>query len=185
MNKLQLIEKVLYYIDEHIYEELTYKRLAEVFGYSSFHFHKIFSSVTELSITEYIRKRRLTMAHKKCETTETVADICYSVGFNSIQTFNRVFKDTFGMQPLAARKKQAKITYRSVEEIVTGYLKRVAIEGVFSIEPRFEEREKFVIARYRKHTGEGFDVIRESWFELKSNMDAKEFRGKSIVLPPL
>lgn len=61
MNNLQLIEKVLYYIDEHICEELTYERLAEVFGYSSFHFHKIFSSVTELSITEYIRKRRLTM----------------------------------------------------------------------------------------------------------------------------
>lgn len=76
MNNQQLIEKVLYYIDEHIYEELTYERLAEVFGYSSFHFHKIFSSVTELSITEYIRKHRLTMAHKKlCETTETVADI--------------------------------------------------------------------------------------------------------------
>ena len=64
MNNLQLIEKVLYFIDEYIYEELTYERLAEVFGYSSFHFHKIFSSVTKLSITEYIRKRRLTMAHK-------------------------------------------------------------------------------------------------------------------------
>ncbi len=87
MNNLQLIKKALYYIDEHIYEELTYKHLAEVFGYSAFHFHKIFSSVTELSITEYIRKRRLTIAHKKiCETTETVADICYSVGFNSIHT---------------------------------------------------------------------------------------------------
>lgn len=33
MNNLQLIEKVLYYIDEHIGEELTYERLAEVFGY--------------------------------------------------------------------------------------------------------------------------------------------------------
>lgn len=182
MNNLQLIEKVLYYIDEYIYEELTYERLAEVFGYSSFHFHKIFSSVTELSITEYIRKRRLTMAHKKlCETTETVADICYSVGFNSIQTFNRVFKDTFGMQPLVAREKQAKITYRSVEEIVTGYLKRVAIKGEFSIEPRFEEREEFVIAGYRKHTREGSDVIGESWFELKSNLDAIERKNEHTM----
>ena len=182
MNNLQLIEKVLYYIDEYIYEELTYERLAEVFGYSSFHFHKIFSSVTELSITEYIRKRRLTMAHKKlCETTETVADICYNVGFNSIQTFNRVFKDTFGMQPLVAREKQAKITYRSVEEIVTGYLKRVAIKGMFSIEPRFEEREEFVIAGYRKHAREGFDFIGESWFELKSNMDAIERKNEHTM----
>jgi len=49
VNNLQLIEKVLYYIDEHIYEELTYERLAEVSGYSSFYFHKIFSSVTKAS----------------------------------------------------------------------------------------------------------------------------------------
>ncbi len=182
MNNLQLIEKALYYIDEHICEELTYERLAEVFGYSSFHFHKIFSSVTDLSITEYIRKRRLTVAHKKlCETTETVADICYKVGFNSIQTFNRAFKDTFGMQPLVAREKQAKITYRSVEEIITGYLKRIEVEGVFSIVPRFEERDEFVIAGYRKHTREGFHVIGESWFELKSNLGAVERKNEHTM----
>ncbi len=182
MNNLQLIEKVLYYIDEYIYEELTYERLAEVFGYSAFHFHKIFSSVTELSITEYIRKRRLTMAYKKlCETTETVTDICYSVGFNSIQTFNRVFKDTFGMPPRVARDKQEKITCRSVEEIVAGYLKRIPIKGEFSIEPRFEEREEFVIAGYRRHTREGFDVIGESWFELKSNMDTIERKNEHTM----
>ena len=171
MNNLQLVEKALYYIDEHLCEDLTYERLAEVFGYSSFHFHKIFLSITELSITEYIRKRRLTIAHRKlCETTETVADICYSVGFNSIQTFNRAFKDTFGMQPLVARERQAKITYRSVDEIITGYLKRVAVAGAFSIEPRFEEREEFVIAGYRKHTKEGYHVIGEAWSELKSHL---------------
>lgn len=182
MNHLQLIEKVLYYIDEYIYEELNYERLAEVFGYSSFHFHKIFSSVTELSITEYIRKRRLAMAHKKlCETKETVADICYSVGFNSIQTFHRVFKDTFGTQPLAVRETQAKITYRSVEEIITGYLKRVAIEGAFSVEPRLEDRDEFVIAGYRKHTREGSDAIGESWFELKSNLDAIERKNEHTM----
>ncbi len=175
MNNLQLIEKALYYIDEHICEELTYERLAEEFGYSSFHFHKLFSSVTDLSITEYIRKRRLTIAHEKlCKTTETVADICYSVGFNSIQTFNRTFKDTFGMQPLVARESQAKITYRSVDEIITGYLKRIEVEGVFTIEPRFETREEFVIAGYRKHTRDGFQAIGEAWFELKSHMDAIE-----------
>ena len=85
------------------------------------------------------------------------------------------------MQPLVAREKQAKITYRSVEEIVTGYLKRVAIKGEFSIEPRFEEREEFVIAGYRKHTREGSDVIGESWFELKSNLDAIERKNEHTM----
>ncbi len=73
-----------------------------------------------------------------------------------------MFKDTFGMQPLEARKSQAKITYRSVDEIITGYLKRVEVEGEFSIEPHFEDREDFVIAGYRKHTKDGFNVIGEA-----------------------
>ncbi len=85
------------------------------------------------------------------------------------------------MQPLAAREKQAKITYRSVEEIVTGYLKRVAVEGVFSVEPRFEEREEFAVAGYRKHTGDGFHVIGESWFELKSSLDAIERKNEHTM----
>jgi Uncharacterized protein conserved in bacteria len=85
------------------------------------------------------------------------------------------------MQPLVAREVQARITNRSVEEIVTGYLKRVAVEGVFSIEPRFEEREEFVIAGYRKHTRDGFNVIGESWFELKSNLDAIERKNKHTM----
>ena len=182
MNNLQLIEKTLYYIDEHICEELTYERLAEVFGYSSFHFHKIFSSVTELTITEYIRKRRLTIAHQKiCKSTETIADICYSTGFNSIQTFNRAFKDTFGMPPLMARETQAKITYRSVKEIIVGYLKRVEVTGVFAIVPRIETKEEFVIAGYRKHTRNGFEAIGESWFDLKSNMDSMKRKNEHTM----
>ena len=182
MNNLQLIEKTLYYIDEHICEELTYKRLAEVFGYSSFHFHKIFSSVTELTITEYIRKRRLTIAHQKiCKSTETIADICYSIGFNSIQTFNRAFKDTFGMPPLMARETQAKITYRSVKEIIVGYLKRVEVTGAFAIVPRIETKEEFVIAGYRKHTRNGFEAIGESWFDLKSNMDSMKRKNEHTM----
>lgn len=182
MNNLQLVERVLYYIDNHIDEELTYERLAEVFGYSSFHFHKIFSSVTEMTITEYIRKRRLTIAHHKlCSTTENISDICYSVGFNSIQTFNRAFKDTFGMQPLVARETQAKITYRSVKEIIRGYLKRVEVNGVFAIEPKIVTKEEFVIAGYRKHTRDGYGVIGEAWFELKSNMDSLKRKNEHTM----
>ena len=46
------------------------------------------------------------------------------------------------------RETKAKITYRSVKEIITGYLKRVKVAGMFAIEPRMETREEFVIAGY-------------------------------------
>lgn len=182
MNNLQLVEKVLYFIDENIQEDITYEKIASVFGYSSFHFHKIFSSVTGQTITDYAKKRRLTIAHQKlCETQEKVADICYEVGFNSIQTFNRAFKETFGIQPLQARERKSKITYRDVKTMIKGYTKRLTIEGDFSMEPRFVTREEFVLAGYRKHTREGFEVIGQSWYELKNNMNSIERKNGNVM----
>ena len=171
MNNLQLIEQVLYYIDEHISEPITFEHLAEKFGYSAFHFHRIFSTVTEQTITDYMKKRRLTLAHMQlCETEKTVTEIALANGFNSIQSFNRTFKETFGMTPLEARQRKPKITYRSVETILNGYMKKIPIEGVFTMEPHFVEREEFLLAGYRKHTRDGFGVIGEAWNELKNNM---------------
>lgn len=182
MNNLQLVEKVLYYIDDHLSDDIEFKHLAKKFGYSPFHFHRIFSAVTEQTMMEYVRKRRLTIAHQKlCKTQESVADICYSVGFKSIQTFNRAFKKTFGMQPLQARESKAFITYRDVPTIVEGYHKKVELEGVFAIEPRFEIRDEFVIAGYRKHTKNGFHVIGESWYELKQHLDCIQRKNEKVM----
>ena len=112
MNNLKLIEDVLCYIDEHLKENITFEYLADVFGYSSFHFHKIFSSVTGQTITGYLRKRRLMYAHiELCDTEKTITDICYDNGFGSIQSFNRIFKTTYGMLPSDVRKQNYKIDY--------------------------------------------------------------------------
>ncbi|MCM1189676.1 MAG: AraC family transcriptional regulator [bacterium] len=182
MNNLQLVEKVLYYIDDHIADGVEFEDLAKHFGYSPFHFHRIFSAVTGQTLMEYIRRRRLTMAHQKlCKTRENVAEICYSVGFNSIQTFNRAFKESFGMSPVQARESKAFVTYRDVPTVVAGYLKKVELEGVYAIEPKFTVKDGFTIAGYRKHTKDGLHVIGESWHELKQHWDDIQRKNKKVM----
>ncbi len=182
MNNLQLVEKVLYYIDDHISDDIELKHLAKKFGYSPFHFHRIFSAVTEQTMMEYVRKRRLIIAHQKlCKTQVSVADICYGVGFNSIQTFNRAFKKTFGMRPLQARESKVSITYRDVPTIVEGYHKKVELEGIFAIKPQFVIRDEFVIVGYRKHTKNGPGVIGESWYELKQHLDWIQRKNEKVM----
>ena len=44
MHNLQLIENVLYYVDVHLAEEITYDVIASEFGYSPFYFHKLFNT---------------------------------------------------------------------------------------------------------------------------------------------
>lgn len=172
MNNLQLIEKILYYIDEHLDESITFEYLADKFNYSAFHFHRIFSAVTGQSITDYLKKRRLMYAYKDLlETEKSITDICYAYGFNSIQTFNRLFKDTYGVKPSDLRKVYMENTFRSIDNILAGYKKRVQFKGDFVTEPVIINKEGFILAGYRKHTGNGFQVIGESWQELKANMD--------------
>ena len=63
MNNIDLISKVLQYIDVHISEDISFKTLADIYGYSSFHFHRIFTAITNLTITNYIKDRRLKLAY--------------------------------------------------------------------------------------------------------------------------
>ena len=172
MNNLQLIEKVLCYIDAHLNENITFECLAEIFGYSSFHFHKIFSSVTGQTITDYLRKRRLMYTYiELCETDKTITEVCYDNGFGSIQSFNRIFKTTYGMLPSDVKKQKVKINYKSVQTIIEGYKKRVHFNGEFLMSPKFIEKDEFILIGSRKYTGNGFQVIGEAWQELKENMD--------------
>lgn len=171
MNNLELIESALCYIDENISEDITFERLAEVFGYSPFHFHKIFSAVTGSTITDYLRKRRITFAHMElCETDKTITDICYDNGFGSIQSFNRIFKSTYGSLPSEIRKQKPQTDYKSVHTIIEGYTKRVHFKGAYTMEPKYVERDEFILVGSRKYTGDGFEVIGQAWQELKTNM---------------
>ena len=172
MNNMQLIEKVLHYIDEHLDEDITYERVAEEFGYSQYHFHKIFSAVMEQTITDYIKKRRLVKAYSDLGKTDSnITDICYNNGFNSIQTFNRLFKQTFGLIPSEVREKRLKIDCKSVETIISGCNKKIHFKGEYIMEPNFIEKDAFLLVGVRKHTRNGVQVIGEAWDELKANVD--------------
>ncbi len=175
MNNIQLIEDVLIYVDDHLSDEITFESLADVFGYSAFHFHRLFSSVTGQTITDYLKKRRLLYAYMELTNTDkSISDICYQCGFNSIQTFNRVFKDTYGIIPSMVREKHININYKSVQTIISGFKKRIHFKGEFIMEPKFIEKDEFIIVGVERHTGDGWHVIGEAWGELKENLEKIE-----------
>lgn len=182
MNNLQLIETILIYIENHLSDEITFEILADEFGYSSFHFHKIFTSVTGQTITDYLKKRRLLKAYVNVTHTEmTITNICYDCGFKSIQTFNRSFKDTFHMIPSEARKRKLNIDCKSIQTIISSYEKRIHFKGEYIMEPKFVQKEDFILVGSRKHTKNGWHVIGESWEELKSYMNKLNRTNSNVM----
>lgn len=100
------VRKVMEFIDDRTEcgGRTDVETVARYSGYSLRHMQRLFISETGVSIGAYIRHRRLTRAALLLRlTTRTLADISFSLGFDSQQSFNREFKKQTGFAPLQYR----------------------------------------------------------------------------------
>lgn len=98
------------YIDMHLSEKLTLESIAEISGYSKFHFARIFKEVTGTTVIDYIKSVRCDKAKTLLlETSDSVTQICNACGFENSSYFTRTFKKFYRCTPLEFRKKYAKL----------------------------------------------------------------------------
>ncbi len=85
-------EKVLGYIEENLYEDISLDQLASVAGYSKYHFLRLFKETFDMTPLEYVRRRRITESVRDlADTDEYISQIGYKHGFNSKENFTRAF----------------------------------------------------------------------------------------------
>jgi len=98
----------------------TVSQLAELTGYSVYHFTRLFFTVTGYSPKEYMAGRIFSeVAQKIVESDFSLKSIAYDFGFDEYETFSRGFKRFFGVPPRSVR---------SDHSLPAGYLKRVMPE---------------------------------------------------------
>ncbi len=100
------INLALAYIHYHFKENITAQDLANVSGYSIFHFHRIFKEITGENVNDYLRNARLEKAsnlllYNQHQTVETIAQ---DSGFATAMGFRTAFKKKFGLTPSKWRK---------------------------------------------------------------------------------
>jgi len=106
MEWLERMNKVLEYIEQNIEGGIDYKKIAEVACTSEYHFSRMFSSISGVPLSEYIRRRRLTLAAFEIQKSDIlIIDLATKYGYDSVDSFTRAFKKTHGLTPSAARKK--------------------------------------------------------------------------------
>lgn len=99
-----MLEMVLAYIDEHIYEKINLCVLAGLAGYSPFYFSKLFSYAMGMPVTGYIRIRKLQYAIVSLLEGRKVLDVAVLYAFDSHEGFTRAFTQLFGSTPSTVRK---------------------------------------------------------------------------------
>lgn len=92
-NHMSIIYGSCNYIRSHCHEALNLDQVAEHTGFSKYYFSRLFKNYTQMSFTEYLNRCRVSEAEKQlADPRKTVTEVAMDCGFNSISTFNRVFK---------------------------------------------------------------------------------------------
>lgn len=105
MEWLERMNNVLDYIERNIDRDISYKDIAKIAHTSEYHFSRMFSSLAGISLSEYIRRRRLTLAAFEIQKSNVlIIEIAAKYGYESVDSFSRAFKKTHGLTPSSARK---------------------------------------------------------------------------------
>lgn len=95
------IIRVCTYIDQNLDDDLSLDVLSRVAAFSKYHFHRVFSAYTGLSVTRFVQLERLKRASYRIAFKDElrVIDIALEAGFDSPEAFSRAFKREFGQSP--------------------------------------------------------------------------------------
>ncbi len=116
MDMVKGMQKAVDFIEEHLGEELDAKEIGAQAYLSAYHFQRLFSMVCGVSLGEYIRSRRLTLAGDEVEQSNAkIIDIALKYGYESPESFSRAFARFHGLSPMAARSQKGSL--RSIPKI--------------------------------------------------------------------
>ena len=101
------INKSIDYIKKNLDEELTLDKLSSISNFSKFHFHRIFKSVTGLTMNEFIKNARIERAFffLMNNHSKSISEISVDCGFSSISVFSRSFRKSENITPSEWRSK--------------------------------------------------------------------------------
>ncbi len=126
MNYLKHVQTGIGYIESNLDFDITWTQIAKEAGLSQWHFQRIFKALTNETLKTYIRSRRLVNSLDKLLTTNLrIIDIAVSSGYESQESFTRVFKEFFGLTPNEYRKLGDKTLFLKKIEFDSTYLKHI------------------------------------------------------------
>jgi len=101
------INKVLWYIQNHLDERFDVNQLAAMANFSPYHFHRIVKAFINEPIGAYIVRTRLDTAAQLLTYSELpLQDIAYKIGYEAPSSFNKAFKKRFNISPTDFKEKQ-------------------------------------------------------------------------------
>ena len=149
-------------------ETFNIEDIAKVAYSSPFHFQRMFYMLTGVSVKDYIRKRRLTLAAQELAISKVkVLDVALKYGYDSPEAFAKAFRKAHGLTPSAAR--ESGVQLKAFPRLSF----HLSLKGDKEMDYRIEKRDAFtVIGQVEEMTtkdGENSHRIPKLWLESNAN----------------
>lgn len=114
MNIYNDLNECIQYIEENLSNTINYNHISKIFGCNITTVQKVFSLIAGMTITEYIRRRRLSIAISDIRNGQKIIDIAFKYGYKSTESFSRSFKKMHGTIPSKVKNKNVKCNLQPV-----------------------------------------------------------------------
>ncbi|MCG5471551.1 AraC family transcriptional regulator [Micromonospora sp. LAH09] len=137
---LDRLNEAMTYIERHLDQRIEVAELARIALTSEYHFRRLFSALAGMPLSEYIRRRRLTVAGADVLAGErTLLDVAVHYGYGSAEAFARAFHAVHGVGPGEARRTGAALRAQPRMSF------RLTVEGSGSMEYRIVSKDAFAL----------------------------------------
>lgn len=164
---LQEFNNLMDYIETHLTEEISGKDISKIVGVSDYHFKRMFSYMAGMSLNEYIKNRRLSVANVELINGAKVTDIAYKYGYQSIEGFSRAFREWSGFLP-------SEVTKNKIQKSFPKFSFFIDIRGGISMEFKIEKKEKFNIVGVSKRVPIQFEGVNNTILELAQSITEQQ-----------
>ncbi len=143
MDWIQRLNEAIDYIEKNLDQEIDVEEAAKIAACTTFHFQRMFSYIAGVTLGDYIRKRRMTLAaFEMIQGEQKVIEIAAKYGYDSPTAFNRAFQAIHGIAPTGAKNEGVSLT---VYPRITFTL---SIKGDEAMNFRIETKEGFRIVGF-------------------------------------
>lgn len=167
MDWLQKMNGAISYIEDNLTGDIDYNIAARIACCSVYHFQRLFSFIVDIPLSEYIRRRRLTLAALELQNSSfKVIDLALKYGYDSPDSFTRAFQKLHGVTPTIARDMGVKLkAYPRISF-------HISIKGDVEMNYRIVEKEAYTVFGKSITIGldeESYEVIPKLWSDFQED----------------
>lgn len=164
---LEKLNQAIEYIEGHLTDNLSLRTISAHVGVSDYHFRTVFFYLANMSLSEYLKNRRLSEANKDLLAGERVSDVAYKYQYQSLDGFSRAFKQWSGFLPSEVVKQGISKSVPKMSFVIT-------VSGGKTMDCRIVEKPAFFLVGVVGRVPMQFEGVNNAIVELAMSITEEQ-----------